>query len=81
MPDLSWANLQSTNDPVLAHWLEGASRGPHVKAVAILAVDAAARGVSAAQWRHDLLVEHPDASEFLAEAEEYIRVDGLWPWP
>ena len=79
--DLRWADLPEPGDPALAEWLEGASCGPHVKALAVRAADAAGRGVSAAQWRHDLLAEHPDASALVAEAEECMRGAGLWPWP
>ena len=78
--NLAWASLPPASDPALVEWLEGASCGPHVKALAVLAADAASRGVSAAQWRHDLLAEHPDASALLAEAEECMRGAGLWPW-
>ena len=78
--DLGWASLPETSDPALAEWLEGASCGPHVKALSVRAVHAAGTGVSADQWRHDLLAEHPDASELLAEAEECMRGAGLWPW-
>jgi hypothetical protein len=45
--DLSWASLPSGGDPAVAEWLEGASCGPHVKALAVRAVDAAGRGISA----------------------------------
>ncbi len=79
--DLSWASLPPASDPALAEWLEGASCGPHVKALAVLAADAARRGVSADRWRHDLLAEHPDASALLAEAGECMHGAGLWPWP
>ena len=79
--DLSWASLPPASDPALAGWLEEASCGPHVKALAVRAVRAASRGVSAGQWRQDLLAEHPDASALLAEAEECMRSAGLWPWP
>jgi hypothetical protein len=78
--DLGWADLPETGDPALAEWLEGASCGPRVKALAVRAADAAGRGVSAAQWRRDLLAGHPDASALVAEAEECTRGAGLWPW-
>jgi hypothetical protein len=78
--DFSWASLPPVSDPALAEWLEEASCGPHVKALAVRAADAAARGVSAAQWRHDL-AEHLDAPALLAEAEDCMRGAGLWPWP
>jgi hypothetical protein len=78
--DLSWASMPSASDPALVEWLEGASCGPHVKALAVRATDAAGRGVSAAQWRHDLLAEHPGALALLAEAEDCMRSAGLWPW-
>jgi len=79
--DLSWASLPAASDPALAEWLEGASCGPHVKALAVRAADAAGRGVSADRWRRDLLAEHPDASALVDEAEECMRGAGLWPWP
>jgi hypothetical protein len=79
--DLGWVKLPETGDPALVEWLEEASCGPHVKALAVRAADAAGRGVSAVQWRHDLLAEHPDASALVAEAEECMRGAGLWPWP
>ena len=79
--DLGWAGLPEPGDPALAEWLEGASCGPQVKALAVRATDAASRGVSAAGWRRDLLAEHPDASALLAEAEDCMRGAGLWPWP
>jgi hypothetical protein len=82
MPDeLGWAYLPEPGDPALAEWLEGASRGPRVKALAVRTTDAAGRGVSADRWRHDLLAGHPDAASLLAEAEECMRDAGLWPWP
>jgi hypothetical protein len=79
--DLGWADLPPASDPALAEWLEGASCGPRVKALAVRAADAAGRSVSAAQWRHDLLAAHPDAATLVAEAEECMRGAGLWPWP
>jgi hypothetical protein len=79
--DLGWAGLPETGDPALAEWLEGASCGPHVKALAVRAADAADRGVSAARWRRDLLSEHLDAVALVDEAEECMRGAGLWPWP
>jgi hypothetical protein len=78
--DLGWAVLPETGDPALAEWLEGASCGPHVKALAVRAADAASRAISADRWRHDLLAAHPGASALLAEAEECMRGAGLWPW-
>lgn len=79
--DLSWASLPPASDHALAEWLEGASCGPHVKALAVRAVDAAGRGVSAARWRRDLLAAHPEAVALVDEAEECMRSTGLWPWP
>ena len=79
--DLGWADLPPASDPALAEWLEGASCGPRVKALAVRAADAAGRGVSAAQWRHDLLAAHPDAAALVAEAEECMRGAGLSLWP
>lgn len=79
--DFSWASLPPVSNPALAEWMGEASCGPHVKALAVLAVDAASQGVSAEQWRQDLLATHPDASALLAEAEECMRDAGLWPWP
>lgn len=78
--DFGWAELPPTGDPALAEWLEGASCGPRVKAVAVRAVHAAGAGSSARQWRGDLLARHPDASALLAETEECMRGAGLWPW-
>ncbi len=78
--DLEWADLSAAGDPVLTDWLEGASCGAHVKALVVRAVHACGQGVSAAQWRHDLLAEHPGASALLLEAEECMRGSGLWPW-
>lgn len=79
--DLSWASMPPASDPALAEWLESASCGPHVKALAVRAADAAGRGFTASRWRHDLLAEHPNAAALLAEAEECMRGAGLWPWP
>lgn len=79
--DLAWADLPEPGDPALAEWLERASCGPRVKALAVRAAAAAGGGVSATQWRHDLLAEHPDASALVTEAEECMRGAGLWPWP
>lgn len=62
--------LPPAGDPALADWLEGTSCGPQVKALAVRAVHARDQGISAAQWRRDLLAEHADASALLAEAEE-----------
>ena len=80
MNDLAWADLSAADDPVLVAWLAGASCDPHVKALVVAAAPACDRGVSAAQWRHDLLAGHPDASALLAGAEECMRGAGLWPW-
>ena len=79
--DLAWADLSATGDPTLAAWLADASCGPHVKALVVRAVHASDRGISAAQWRRELLAEHPRAATLLAEAEECMRSSGLWPWP
>ncbi len=79
--DLSWASLTEASDPALAEWLESASCGPHVKALAVRAAEAAGRGIGADRWRHDLLAEHPDASALVAEAEACMHEAGLWPWP
>lgn len=78
--DMAWADLSAASDPALVEWLEEASCGPHVKAIVVRAVHASAEGVSAAQWRRDLLAEHPDVSVLLAEAEECMHSSGLWPW-
>jgi hypothetical protein len=68
MPDdLGRAGLPEPGHPALAEWLEGASCDPRVKALAVRAADAADRGVSAAQWRRDLLSEHPDVPVLVAE--------------
>jgi len=53
--DLSWASLPPASDPALAEWLEGASCGPHAKALAMRAAHAAGQDVSADRWRHDVL--------------------------
>jgi hypothetical protein len=37
---LGWADLPETGDRALVEWLEGASCGPHVKALAVRAVHA-----------------------------------------
>lgn len=79
--DLGWAARPAVSDPALRDWLERAACGPHVKAVAALAIQASAEGRSAAQWRCDLLAEHPGASALRAEAETCMRSSGLWPWP
>lgn len=78
--DLAWAELSAADDPALVAWLADASCDPHAKVLVVAAVHACDRGVSAAQWRHDLLAEHPDASALVAEAEECMRFAGLWPW-
>ncbi len=78
--EVGWAELPQTGGPALAEWLEGASCGPRVKAVAVRAVQAAGADVSAEQWRRDLLAQHPEASALVAEAEECMRGAGLWPW-
>ena len=36
--DMAWADLAASEDPVLIEWLEGASCGPHVKAIVVHAV-------------------------------------------
>jgi hypothetical protein len=79
--DLGWAAMPAVSDPALRDWLESAACGPHVKAVAALAIQASAEGCSAAQWRRDLLAEHPGAAKLVAEAETCMRSSGLWPWP
>lgn len=78
--DLAWADLSTIDRPLLVEWLEESSCGPHVKAIVMRAIHAFVNGLSAAQWRHDLLAEHPSDSALLAEAEECMRTSGLWPW-
>jgi hypothetical protein len=78
--DFAWADLSAAGDPALVAWLEDASCDPHVKALVVRAVHASERGVSAAQWRRELLAEHPPASALLAEAEHCMHSAGLWPW-
>jgi hypothetical protein len=78
--DSAWADLSAAGDPVLAAWLEDAACDPHVKALVVRAVHARDQGVGAAQWRYELLAEHPAASALLAEAEECMHGAGLWPW-
>jgi hypothetical protein len=80
MNDLAWADLSAVDDPALVAWLADASCGPHIKALVVAAVHACSGGVSAAQWRRDLLAGHPDASALVAEAEGCMRGAGLWPW-
>lgn len=78
--DFAWADLSASGGPALDAWLEDASCGPHVKALVVRAVHASERDVSAAQWRRELLAEHPAASAPLAEAEQCMHSAGLWPW-
>ncbi|MGI9005437.1 MAG: hypothetical protein ACR2FU_04420 [Streptosporangiaceae bacterium] len=78
--DLSWADLSGIEGPLPVERLEESSCGPHVKAIAVQAAQACAKGLSAAQWHHDMLAEHPGASVLLAEAEECMHTSGLWPW-
>ncbi len=78
--DMTWADLSTIEGPLPVERLEESSCGPHVKAIAVQAVHACAKGFSAAQWRHDMLAAHPSASALLTEAEECMRTSGLWPW-
>ena len=78
--DMAWADLSAADDPALVDWLEGASCGPHVKAIVVQAVHASAQGIGAAQWRRSMLAEHGNQAALLAEAEECMRSSGLWPW-
>ncbi|MDQ2813802.1 MAG: hypothetical protein M3Z75_18520 [Actinomycetota bacterium] len=64
--DLTWAALSAIEGPLPVEWLEDSSCGPHVKAIAVRAVHARAKGLSAAQWRHGLLAEHPGVPALLA---------------
>ncbi|WP_344655867.1 hypothetical protein [Catenulispora subtropica] len=79
--DLDWARLPEPGDPAMVEWLENASCSPRVKALAVRAVNAAGKGVSADRWRTAVLAEHPEAGTLLAEAKECMRAAGLWPWP
>lgn len=79
--DLAWADLSEADDPALVAWLADAACDPHVKALVVSAVHACDRGVSAAQWRRDVLAGHPDAAKLVAEAVECMHEAGLWPWP
>ena len=78
--DMTWADLSKIEGPLPVERLEESSCGPHVKAIAVGAIRASARGISAAQWRHDMLAEHENAAALLAEAEECMHTAGLWPW-
>jgi hypothetical protein len=78
--DMTWADLSKIEGPLPVERLEESSCGPHVKAIAVRAIRASARGISAAQWRHDMLAEHENAAALLAEAEECMHTAGLWPW-
>ena len=66
--DMTWADLSKIEGPLPVERLEESSCGPHVKAIAVGAIRASARGFSAAQWRHDM------------QAEECMHTAGLWPW-
>ncbi len=60
--------------------LDRASCGPHIKHVSALAAAAAANGVSADQWRTDILTQAgPVAVSALDSAETCMRQSGLWP--
>lgn len=64
-----------------AEALDRAACGPHLKHLAVLAEASAAEGVSAAQWRADLLQQAgPDVAAAIDAAEECMRHSGLWPW-
>jgi len=61
--------------------LDGASCGPHIKHLSELAAAAAAGGVSAPQWRAEVLTQAgPSAAGALDGAEICMRQAGLWPW-
>ena len=59
----------------------GREVGPHIKHLAELASAAAEGGVSASQWRADVLSEAgPSATGALEGSEACMRQAGLWPW-
>ena len=64
-----------------AEGLDRASCGPHIKHLSELAAAAAADGISADQWRTDVLTQAgPSAVSALNSAETCMRESGLWPW-
>ncbi len=61
--------------------LDRASCGPHIKHLSEVAAAAAADGMSADQWRTDVLARAgPSAVIALDSAETCMRQSGLWPW-
>lgn len=61
--------------------LSGASCPPHVKHLAELAIDAAARGYTAQGWREEMNTEiGAESVLLLRKAEGCMREVGLWPW-
>jgi hypothetical protein len=67
--DPGWAGLPEAGDPALAEWLEGASCGPHVKALAVRAADTAAKAPEG------------QARGRAAIAARTLRTDRWWAYP
>lgn len=79
--------LSAAHDELLANpggvveGLDGALCGPHIKHLSTLAAVAAADGLSASQWRADVLAHAgPSAASALQLAETCMVQSGLWPW-
>jgi hypothetical protein len=62
--------------------LDRAGCGPRVTNLARLAIGANTEGRSAAEWRSRITDDlGAEVEPFLDQAEECMRVSGLWPWP
>lgn len=61
--------------------LDRASCSPNIKYLAQIGMGAAARGCSQEGWRAQVaLTQGLDATRELDQAEECMRLSGLWPW-
>jgi hypothetical protein len=79
---VTWAEyLPVWNEPIV-EGLQGAGCSPACKAIATCAALAWDRGLTAQQWRDDLLQRHHERGDLLliSTAEECMRSSGLWPW-
>ncbi len=78
--------LQHTHDLAISgpmpEGLDMASAGSIPKHLSHLAMQAVADGCTVEQWRAAVARDIAGCTpEVLAEAERFMRANGLWPWP
>lgn len=79
---VDWPEYLPVWDEPIVEGLQGASCSAACKAIMTCAVLASGRGLTAAQWRDELLQNHHEDADILliSTAEECMHASGLWPW-